>query len=48
MRYHVVSYLSAFLKDASDADILKWANEKVGSSETPLSSFKDPTLSSGR
>ena len=54
MRYNVVSFLSTLEGNATDADILKWANDKVASraeggaiEAAPLSSFKDPAVASG-
>jgi len=60
MRYHVIRFLSlgkaAHGKEIEEADVVAWANGRVaaasadgrGLSCEPISSFKDPSLASGR
>jgi len=60
MRYHVIRFLSlgkaAHGKEITEADVVAWANGRVaaasadgrGLSCEPISSFKDPSLASGR
>ena len=52
MRYHVIKFLTAMsgsTKPITEADVLKWANEKVAvqSGLLPVTKLSDATLSSG-